>query len=73
MPARSASYSVADPDLKVKGVRGLRIVDASIMVSASDLGSLVVWQVLTSTTFSQSLPPVTPRRQCTLLQNAEPT
>lgn len=33
MSARNASYGVVDPDLKVKGANGLRIVDASIVVS----------------------------------------
>jgi choline dehydrogenase-like flavoprotein len=33
MSPKGADYGVVDPDLKVKGVRGLRIVDASVMVS----------------------------------------
>lgn len=32
MSAKGASYGVTDPNLKVKGVHGLRIVDASVMV-----------------------------------------
>ncbi|KIJ47085.1 GMC oxidoreductase, partial [Sphaerobolus stellatus SS14] len=31
MSARGASYGVVDPDLRVKDISGLRIVDASIM------------------------------------------
>ncbi|KAG7098385.1 hypothetical protein E1B28_000343 [Marasmius oreades] len=33
MSARGASWGVLDPDLKVKGVRGLWVVDSSILVS----------------------------------------
>jgi choline dehydrogenase-like flavoprotein len=32
MSARGARYGVVDPDLLVKGMRGLRIIDASVMV-----------------------------------------
>lgn len=35
MSPKGADYGVVDPDLKVKGIKGLRIVDASIMVSLS--------------------------------------
>ena len=34
MSAKDAPYGVVDPDLKVKKVQGVRVVDASIMVSA---------------------------------------
>jgi hypothetical protein len=33
MSPKGADYGVVDPDLKVKGIRGLRVVDASVMVS----------------------------------------
>jgi len=33
MSPKGATYGVVDPDLRVKGVSGLRIVDASILVS----------------------------------------
>ena len=33
MSAKNASFGVVDPDLQVKEVLGLRIVDASVMVS----------------------------------------
>lgn len=33
MSPKGADYGVVDPDLRVKGVYGLRIVDASVMVS----------------------------------------
>ena len=33
MSPKGAKWGVVDPDLKVKGVHGLRVVDGSIMVS----------------------------------------
>lgn len=35
MSPKGAQYGVVDPDLTVKGVAGLRVVDASVMVSSS--------------------------------------
>jgi hypothetical protein len=40
MSPKGASYGVVDPDLKVKGMKGLRIVDASVFVSIIDMFSL---------------------------------
>ena len=42
MSAKDAPYGVVDPDLKVKKVQGLRVVDASIMVSARLISFAVV-------------------------------
>jgi choline dehydrogenase-like flavoprotein len=39
MSPKGADYGVVDPDLKVKGIRGLRIVDASVMVSLKSFSS----------------------------------
>lgn len=37
MSPKGADWGVVDPDLRVKGVNGLRIIDASIMVRISVL------------------------------------
>jgi len=37
-----ANWGVVDPDLKVKGVSGLRIVDLSVLVSTFPLNSLLL-------------------------------
>lgn len=37
MSPRGARWGVTDPDLKLKGVRGIRVVDASVIVESSRL------------------------------------
>ncbi|KAG6856868.1 hypothetical protein H0H87_012685 [Tephrocybe sp. NHM501043] len=39
MSPKNANYGVVDPDLRVKRVSGLRVVDASIMVSRAPLST----------------------------------
>ena len=41
MSSRDATYGVVNPDLLVKNANGLRIVDASVLVSYSTLDQLV--------------------------------
>jgi choline dehydrogenase-like flavoprotein len=41
MSAKHADHGVVDPDLKLKHVSGLRVVDASVMVSTAPRGSFV--------------------------------
>lgn len=41
MSPKGANWGVVDPDLKVKGVNGLRVIDASIMVSAPIVGVMI--------------------------------
>jgi choline dehydrogenase-like flavoprotein len=45
MSPRGADYGVVDPDLLVKGVQHLRIVDASILVTMNDLVFSLLTQV----------------------------
>ena len=40
MSPKGARWGVTDPDLKVKGVRGIRVVDASVIVKSLSFSSL---------------------------------
>ncbi|KAJ7853173.1 hypothetical protein B0H14DRAFT_2354486 [Mycena olivaceomarginata] len=40
MSPRGAQYGVVDPDLKVKGIAGLRVIDASVLVRFISIGAL---------------------------------
>jgi choline dehydrogenase len=55
MSPKGADYGVVDPDLKVKGVRGLRIVDASVMVSTTEHVLTAAGKSNGSTSFVKSL------------------
>lgn len=75
MSAHNAAYGVVDPDLVVKKVKGLRIVDASIMVRLKDLPVLsffdVVFYLLFFFPCSRMLPLDTLKFRYMLLQNVQ--
>jgi len=59
MSSRSSSSGVVNPDLLVKGARGLRIVDASIMVSDCLVGqqkafAKIVFQPIVTSAHTQA-------------------
>ncbi|KAG6812919.1 hypothetical protein H0H93_013591 [Arthromyces matolae] len=41
MSPRNANHGVVDPDFRVKGTSGLRIVDASVFVSGTNVLSVI--------------------------------
>jgi hypothetical protein len=48
MSPQGAKWGAVDPDFRVKGVNGLRVVDASVIVSHSYLGEVFLLKKLLS-------------------------
>lgn len=73
MSPRGANYGVVDPDLRVKGVVGLRVIDASVVVSFSCMNYLSSSALNACHDRSLSSPLHTRRRWCTFSQRGELT
>ncbi len=54
MSRKGSSSGVVDPDLKVKGIEGLYIVDASVMVSVA--ASFIRWGIHTNSSPKPRIP-----------------
>lgn len=61
MSPQGAQHGVVDPDLRVKGIERLRIVDASILVRR-----ILMLNISNLMTFSRSFPPLIRNLRCIL-------
>jgi choline dehydrogenase len=69
MSPKNAAWGVVDPDFRVKGTSGLRVVDASVIVSSNLL--VLYFLLFTKATISHPSQPDTPKCPYTQLQNLQ--